>query len=91
MSPAFSPGYHCSNFPQRAVKGSCPDLQHEMRPTFRPPHLLTLVKPFADNRLDGTLHNPGGDPLTAASPLGIIGDHARVAADVGLELAGSFA
>ena len=60
-----------------------------MRAAFRPPHLLALAKALADNRVDGTLHKPGGDTLAVASPLGIVGDHARVAADVDLELVGS--
>ena len=29
-----------------------------MRATFRPPHLLTLAKPFADNRVDGISPSP---------------------------------
>ena len=33
LSPAFSPGYHCSNFPAAYRQGFASDLQHEMRPT----------------------------------------------------------
>jgi len=54
----------------------------KMRAGLRPLHLLTLAKALADNRLDGTLHEAGGNTLAVAPSLGIVRDHPGVVADV---------
>ena len=70
---------------ERAVEGARPGLQHEMRTGLRPPHLLTFAKTLAHNRVDGTFHEPGGDTLAIAPPLGIVGNHPGVYMDASPE------
>ena len=58
--------------PERAVECPRPGLKEEACAGLRPLHLLALAKRLAHNRIDGTLHEPGGDPLAVAPPLGIV-------------------
>ena len=72
--------------PERAVECARPGLQQRVRAAFRPLHLLTFGKTFADDGVHGGLRQARGDALTGAESFAIV-DHAS---DVGSDIDGEF-
>src|SRR5882672_7034746 len=63
-----------------------PRLQQQMRPAFRPLHLLLLAEPFAHHLVHRGLHETCGNGLAVAIPLAIIRDQVAVVDDIGTKL-----
>ena len=72
--------------PERAVECVRPDLQQQVRAAFRPLHLLTFGKTFADDGVHRGLGQAQGDALTGAESFAIVGQ----ASDVGSDIDGEF-
>ena len=63
-----------------------PRLQQQMRPAFRPLHLLLLTEPFAHHLIHRGLHKARGDGLAMPIPLAIVRNQVRIVHDVGAKL-----
>lgn len=67
------------------------DLKEQVRAARRPPHLLVLHHPFADDLVDGGLGEGTGDGLPGPVTLPVVGDAGGVGPQVAAELADRFA
>jgi hypothetical protein len=71
---------------QVVVEDSGADLQEQMGALRGPAHLLLFDHALGHHLVDGGLDEGGGDGLTAAAALAVVGDPLGVGADVSGEL-----